>query len=194
MTRSDEILSTLQDIGEMSLRNWRERFPDYRPLGFLSGYVPEELFHAAGFSPVFLFHDREGRGHAQAHLPGFTCWVVRSALDQALSGELSALAGVAFAHTCDAVQALADLWPRVVPDLPALYVAMPHHLAAPAARPYLLAELQRLRERLEQITDRALSDEALRESIALVSVQGVPWRFYKSLTFPSHSLYKSVLQ
>jgi len=28
----------------------------------------------------------------------------------------------------------------------------------------------------------------------LVSVQGVPWRFYKSLTFPSHSLYKSVLQ
>ncbi len=167
MTRSDEILSTFQDIGEMSLRNWRERFPDYRPLGFLSGYVPEELFHAAGFSPVFLLHGREGCGHAQAHLPGFTCWVVRSALDRALSGELSALAGVAFAHTCDAVQALADLWPRVVPNPPALYVAMPHHLAAPAARPYLLAELQRLRERLEQITDRALSDEALRESIAL---------------------------
>ena len=31
-------------------------------------------------------------------------------------------------------------------------------------------------------------------SFEKVSVQGVPWRFYESLTFPSHSLYKSVLQ
>jgi len=167
MTRSDEILSGFQAISEMPLSRWRERFPDHRPLGFLGAYVPEELFHAAGFTPIFLFHGREDHSHAQAHLPGFTCWVTRSALDQALAGELSALAGVAFAHTCDAMQALADLWRRAVPELPVFYVAMPLNLAAPAAHPYLLAELQRLRERLEHITGQPLSDEPLRESIAL---------------------------
>ena len=167
MSPYDDILGDLQTVSELPLSHWQERFPGYRPLGFMNAYVPEELFHAAGFTPVLLLHRREERGQAKAHLPGFTCWVVRSALDQALAGDLAGLAGVAFAHTCDAVQALADLWPVAVPQLPAFYVAMPHHLTAPAARPYLLAELRRLRKQLEQMTGQPLGDDALRQSIAL---------------------------
>jgi len=167
MSPGDALLNELQAVSEMPLRRWRERFPGFRPLGFMNAYLPEELFHAAGFTPILLLHRREGHGQAQAHLPGFTCWVVRSVLDQALAGDLEGLAGVALAQTCDAVQALADLWPRAVPQLPVFYVAMPHHLAAPAARPYLLAELQRLRRRLEEMTGQALGDDALQASIGL---------------------------
>lgn len=167
MSPGDAILNDLQVISEMPLRRWRERFPGFRPLGFMNAYLPVELFHAAGFTPVLLLHRREDHGQVKAHLPGFTCWVVRSVLDQALAGELEGLAGVAFAQTCDAVQALADLWPRAVPQLPALYVAVPHHLAAPTARPYQLAELQRLRQQLEEMTGQAIGDEALQASIAL---------------------------
>ena len=36
---------------------------------FLTAYVPEELFHAAGFTPVFIFHTSDDEGHARAHLP-----------------------------------------------------------------------------------------------------------------------------
>ena len=57
--------------------------PEDRPrIGFLTAYVPEELFHAAGFTPVFVFPTAEDRGLARAHLPGFICWVAGSALDQ----------------------------------------------------------------------------------------------------------------
>ncbi len=137
------------------------------PLGFLSAYVPEELFHAAGFTPVFIFHTPDAHGFARAHLPGFTCWVAGSALDQALAGELDGLAGMALAQTCDTMQGLTDLWRRSVPHIPLFHFGMPLRLDSPSARAYLLAELQSLRERVQAMTGRPISDGALRESIAL---------------------------
>ena len=137
------------------------------PLGFLSAYVPEELFHAAGFTPVFIFHTPDAHGFARAHLPGFTCWVAGSALDQALAGELDGLAGMALAQTCDTMQGLTDLWRRSVPHIPLFHFGMPLRLDSPSARVYLLAELQSLRERVQVRTGHPISDGALRESIAL---------------------------
>jgi benzoyl-CoA reductase/2-hydroxyglutaryl-CoA dehydratase subunit BcrC/BadD/HgdB len=129
--------------------------------------VPEELFHAAGFTPVFVFPTPEDRGLARAHLPGFTCWVAGSALDQALAGELDDLAGMALAQTCDTVQGLTDLWHRDVPHIPLFHFAMPTRLDGPTSRDYLLAELRSLRERIEALTGQAVADDDLRASIAL---------------------------
>jgi benzoyl-CoA reductase subunit C len=129
--------------------------------------VPEELFHAAGFTPVFVFSTPEDRGLARAHLPGFTCWVTGSALDQALAGELDDLAGMVLAQTCDTMQGLTDLWRRNVPQIPLFHFAMPTRLDGPISRDYLLAELRSLRERVEALTGRAVSDDDLRTSIAL---------------------------
>ncbi|MEE9617534.1 MAG: 2-hydroxyacyl-CoA dehydratase family protein [Anaerolineae bacterium] len=137
------------------------------PFGFLSAYTPEELFHAAGFTPVFIFHTPDAHGFARAHLPGFTCWVAGSALDRALAGELDGIAGMALAQTCDTMQGLTDLWRRSVPHIPLFHFGMPLRLDSPSARVYLLAELQSLRERVQAITGRPISDGALRESIAL---------------------------
>ncbi len=136
-------------------------------LGFLSAYIPEELFHAAGFTPTFIFPTPDDRGHARAHLPGFTCWVVGSALDQALAGKLDNLAGMALAKTCDTTQGLADLWQHNVPHIPFFHFGMPLRLDGPSARTYLLAELESLRERIQAQTGRPITDDALRASIAL---------------------------
>lgn len=142
--------------------------PEDRPrIGFLTAYVPEELFHAAGFTPVFVFPKPEDRGLARAHLPGFTCWVAGSALDQALSGELDDLAGIALAQTCDTMQGLTDLWQRNVPAIPLFHFAMPARLDGPAARDFLLAELRDLRRRVEIQVGRSISDDDLQASITL---------------------------
>jgi len=136
-------------------------------LGFLTAYVPEELFHAAGFTPVFIFHAPDDRGHARAHLPSFTCWVAGSALDQALAGDLDHLAGMALAKTCDSTQGLADLWQPNVPHVPLFHFGMPLRLDSSSARAYLLAELESLRARIQTVAGRSISDETLRESIRL---------------------------
>ncbi len=137
------------------------------PIGFITAYVPQEILHAAGFTPVFIFHTPEDRGYARAHLPGFTCWVAASALDQALAGKLDGMAGMALAHTCDTIQGLTDIWRRNVPGIPLLHFGMPLQLERPSARAYLLAELRSLCERIQALTSRPISANALRESIAL---------------------------
>jgi benzoyl-CoA reductase subunit C len=129
--------------------------------------VPEELFHAAGFTPVFVFSTPEDRGLARAHLPGFTCWVAGSALDQALAGQLDDLVGMALAQTCDTMQGLTDLWRRGVPPIPLFHFAMPTRLDGPTSRDYLLAELRSLRGRIEALIGHPISDDDLRASIAL---------------------------
>jgi benzoyl-CoA reductase/2-hydroxyglutaryl-CoA dehydratase subunit BcrC/BadD/HgdB len=142
--------------------------PDDRPcIGFLTAYVPEELFHAAGFTPAFIFHAPDDRGHARTHLPGFTCWVAGSALDQALAGELDNLTGMALAQTCDTMQGFTDLWRRNVPHIPLFHFGMPTRLDGPNARAYLLAEVRGLRERVRAVTGCSITDDALRESLAL---------------------------
>jgi benzoyl-CoA reductase subunit C len=137
------------------------------PVGFLTAYVPEELFHAAGLAPVFIFHTPDDQGRARAHLPGFTCWVATSALGQALTGRLDGLAGMALAQTCDTMQGLTDVWRRNVDHTPLLHFGMPLRLAGPSTRQYLIAELQSLQGRVEVLAGRSITGDALRESITL---------------------------
>jgi len=136
-------------------------------IGFLTAYVPEELLHAAGLTPVFVFHTREDTGRARAHLPNSTCWVAGSALDQALSGKLDGLAGLVVAQTCDTMQGLSNIWRRNVAHIPLLHFGMPQRLDGRATRTYLLAELRSLRQRIQALTGGVISDDALWESVAL---------------------------
>ena len=158
--------------------------PETRPrIGFLTAYVPEELFHAAGFTPVFIFHEPHDHGYARTRLPSFVCWVVGSAFDQALAGHLGELSGMVIAKTCDATQGLADLWQPNIPHIPLLHFGMPLRSDVPSARAYLLAELQSLRERVQTLAGRPITEDALQRSIALHNcTRGLVRRLYARAT------------
>jgi len=163
-----QTLKTLVAAARQPLADWPARYPDYRAMGYLCSYVPEEMIHAAGFTPVRVRGSAAPLRRADAHLQSFTCALCRSTLDQLLSGELAHLAGTLFAHTCDALQAQADLW-RMNAD-PGHFVEtvmQPAHLGTPAARPYLLAELQRFGQRLADFAGLPFDAARLQASIAL---------------------------
>ncbi len=164
-TGMDQIQATRRRLEDAAC-NLRQTGNPHRALGFLTAYAPEEIFHAAGLNPVFVFHTSEDQGRARAYLPSFVCWIVASALDQALAGQLDGLAGFALGKSCDATQGLADLWSRCVPDIPLFHFGMPTRLDGAAARAYLLAELTSLRQRVQDVTGRPISDDDLRGSIA----------------------------
>jgi bzd-type benzoyl-CoA reductase N subunit len=163
-----QALETLIDAARAPLGAWPERYPGRRALGYLCSYVPEEMIHAAGFVPVRLRGSTAPLRQADAHLQSFTCALCRSSLDQVLGGELAFLAGTVFAHTCDAMQALADLWRMNTTEAHFVETVMqPANLANPAVRPYLVAELDRFRQRLAGLAGKAVTDDDLRQSIAL---------------------------
>lgn len=161
-------LEQLVKAARVPLRDWSGHYPSHHAMGYLCSYVPEELIHAAGFAPVRVRGTTAPLQQADAHLQSFVCALCRSTLDQGLRGELDALSGTVFAHTCDAMQALADLWQMNLGANRFLDVVMqPTNLGSPAARPYLIAELQRFRERLGAFAGRPISDADLQTSIGL---------------------------
>jgi len=137
-------------------------------MGTMCSYVPDEMIHAAGYAPVRLRGTPDPLRQADAHLQSFTCALCRSTLDQLLGGGLQCLAGTVFSHTCDTMQALADLWrANSQPSHFVDSVMQPANLGTPAAHKYLTAELQRFRDRLATFSGRTTTDADLRASITL---------------------------
>lgn len=149
-------LGRLKAVAQLSITRWREVYPTHQPLGIYNAYVPVELFEAAGLTPVYLFHQAGESGHTRVHLPAFCCWPGRSLVDQALAGVLDELVAIALGQTCDLVQALTDIWRKVMPAVPLYHVGVPGSLAGRAAETYFVAELERLREKLGRPSDDAL--------------------------------------
>ncbi len=140
---------------------------DRPTIGYLCTYVPEEIVHAAGFSPIRVMPDNAPATRADAHLQSYTCGLARSCLNQALAGKLDSLSGVAFAHTCDTMQGLADIWHYAFPDLFVDTVVGPVALNSPHARVYLVAELRRFVASLEKHFQIQITENSLRASIRL---------------------------
>jgi bzd-type benzoyl-CoA reductase N subunit len=160
-------LNALVDAARAPLSKWPERYPEFRAMGTLCSYVPEEMIHAAGLTPVRIRGTAAPLKRVDAHLQSFTCALCRSTLDQALDDELGFLEGTVFAHTCDAMQALSDLW-RMHNEAHFVDTVMqPANLGTPAARPYLIAELNRFHKNLASFAGRPIDDGDLNSSIAL---------------------------
>jgi benzoyl-CoA reductase subunit C len=162
-----QVIEALEEISAWPLARWPERFPDARPFGYLNTHVPGEVLQAAGFVPVHVFGRRRALERAETRLPGFTCWLVRSALDTAMAGELDFLSGMAFAHTCDSAQALADIWRLAVPSMPVLTLGTPVDLRAAGGREFLIAALGRFCDQVATLAGSPVTDDDLRASIAL---------------------------
>ncbi|MEJ2736725.1 MAG: 2-hydroxyacyl-CoA dehydratase family protein [Anaerolineae bacterium] len=162
------VLKALTDAARAPLSDWPTHYPDHQAIGYLCSYVPEEMIHAAGFTPVRLRGTTTALRQVDAHLQSFTCALCRSTLDQVLLGNLGFLSGTIFAHTCDAMQAQADLWRMNTPASHFVETVMqPANLGTPAARTYLIAELDRFRGKLASLIGRPISAKGLQSSIAL---------------------------
>jgi benzoyl-CoA reductase subunit C len=163
-----QALETLVETSCAPLSEWPARYPDNRAMGYLCSYVPEEIIHAAGLTPVRVRGTTAPLRQVDAHLQSFTCALCRSTLDQVLGGELDFMAGTIFAHTCDTMQAQADLWRMNTGASHFVDTVMqPANLGTPTARAYLIAELNRFRERLGAFAGHRIGDDDLRASIAL---------------------------
>jgi len=152
-------------------REWSARFPGRRAFGYFCTYAPLELLHSAGFAPVRLMQSSGAVRLADAHLPSFSCALARTTTERFLRGELDFLEGVLFAHTCDTLQCLADIWrmAKVHSQVPTF--SLPTVLNGSASRNYLIEELRRLADELVVRFGTPVTENALRASIAVYNRQ-----------------------
>ncbi len=148
--------------------------------GYLCTYAPEEIIHAAGALPYRVFGTGARTESADNHLQAYACSLVRSAMGEALEGDLDFLDGAVFPHTCDSIQRLSDIW-RLNAGMKFHFdVVHPVKLNTPDARKYMSDILQLFRKQLGDALGREISDEDLTASIKLYNrLRGQLLELYK---------------
>ena len=131
-------------------------------LGYFCSYVPEEIFHAAGYTPVRLLTRPRPLGPADAHLPVNTCALARSCLELALSGTGERFSAFAFAHTCDTMQCLADIFRQNFPGKPVFNLVGPVNREASGAKEFLVHQYRNLLGQLEAAGSKVTSSRLLK--------------------------------
>lgn len=142
-----------------------QRYPGRKFFGFFCSYWPEELVLAAGMEPVRVFPPA---GNATpAELPAFCCSLARGSLSMAQKGQLSHLAGVGFAHTCDTMQCLGGIWGEIPGLGGVLTVVPPVMLNAPGATRYFKEEISLLARKLGVLSGSSPGSEEISAAVKL---------------------------
>jgi len=159
----------IEDPTYPAVHEWLVDHPDGKVLGSFQVYFPEEIAHAAGMFPLKVMGADSSVqiGAADAHIAAFVCSILRTALEQGLTGRLDFLSMYVTHPICDAARHLNGVWTRQFPDKNCQILYYPHNLRSAYGQAYLLDEYRRIASLIEEITGTAITDEALRASIAV---------------------------
>jgi|GEM_PF-1545965 len=142
--------------------------------GYLCIFVPEELIHAAGVTPVRLFGAYPENDYSEKYLHGRACEYARNLQESFNRGIFDFLSACVFARTCDTLQAVFRNLSAT--DLATFYINIPpSHAAGPqrlreASLDLLDSELQRFKSFIEQQFHTTLTESALRKSIQVYAL------------------------
>ena len=163
----DEVLyqcrELLEDIDFPTVRRWREM--GGKVLGHFQVYFPEEIAHAAGLLPFKVRGAPLEPMQADSHFGSYLCSILKTSLEIALSKRVQMEMFVTH-PICDAARNLAAVWGRNF-DYPCQILYLPQNANSSFSVTYLNNEYARLRQEIEAIAGRRISDDDLRRSLAV---------------------------
>ncbi|MHB8461471.1 MAG: 2-hydroxyacyl-CoA dehydratase [Vulcanimicrobiaceae bacterium] len=148
---------------------WKHAEPGRALIGCFPIYTPVEIFHAAGAMPVGLAGggNRLEIVHSDSRFQSFVCSIIKSTLEQGMTGMLDEIDGMVFHSICDSARNLASVYARNFENTPVEYIHYPQNFAAPEASTHLRCEYQRVAKFASSITGTDVTDGRLNASIAL---------------------------
>jgi benzoyl-CoA reductase/2-hydroxyglutaryl-CoA dehydratase subunit BcrC/BadD/HgdB len=147
-----------------SCREWKKKGRGV--MGCFYGLVPKEVVHAAGFLPVQLMEERDGRLEEKAGLLPFLCGMSKNLTGQIYEGRYQYLDGILVGVVCDTNRHVLDIWAhkKVFPYLRLLKTPS---TATPAAWKFYASDLRRLAEELGRMSGQEVTEQKLWKSIEL---------------------------
>jgi len=148
---------------------WKKSHAGSKAIAYFPVYAPVELIQAAGMLPVGLSGagDRLDIQHADARFGSFICSIVKTTLEMGLTERLAPFDGFLFSTICDSARNLCFVMKRNFPNIYVDFLHLPHNPSSPAAVEFLADEYRRLLGELERLAGHKVTDDALRNSIAL---------------------------
>lgn len=157
------------DLDFKSARAWKAAEPGRKVIGYLPIYVPREIIHAAGMLPLGVLGggDQLEVIHGDAYYQSYICRIPRSTIELGVSGRLDFVDGMLMPSICDVIRNLSGMWKLMFPDVYVRYFDVPQNYADGIGGNYYISELQELREGLEGLSGKKITDDAIRASIAV---------------------------
>lgn len=158
-----ECRELFEDTTFPTVKRWRER--GGKVVGHFQVAFPEEIVHAAGLLPFKVRGAPVETIHSDSHFGSYLCSILKTSLELALSKTVPLEMFVTH-PICDAARNLAAIWGRNV-SYPCQILYLPQNPNSPHSVIYLRGEYDRLKRSIEDISGEVITNDALRNSIAV---------------------------
>ena len=158
-----------EDLDFGAVKAWKAARPGAKAIGYMPIYVPREIIHAAGMLPVGIFGggDQLEVIQGDAYSQSYICRIPRSTIELGLTGRLDCLDGMLFPSICDVIRNLSGMWQILFKDKYVKYFDVPQDYADGIGGKFFIHEMQALRNDLGNLVNKTISDEDLKNSIAV---------------------------
>ena len=159
----------VEDLDFTAAREWKDAVPGRKVIGYMPVYVPRELIHAGDMLPLGIVGGGENMEviHGDAYYQSYICRIPRSTIELAVTKRLDFVDGMLFPSICDVIRNLSGMWKLMYPDTYARYFDVPQNFRDGVGGTYYINELRELKEGLEGVSGREITDDAIRRSIAV---------------------------
>lgn len=157
----------IEDTSRQEVLRWKEE-NRAKAVGYFPVYSPLELIYANGMLPVGIMGggNKLDVEHADSYFGSFVCSIVKSTTELAIRGQLNYLDGIFFHSICDAARNLSFVFKRnFSSQMFVEYIHFPQNPSSPSSVDYLVTELERIRRILEEVNQKPMTEESLRQSI-----------------------------
>lgn len=158
-----------EDLSFGAARDWKAAKSGRKVVGYMPIYVPREIIHAAGMLPLGIVGggDQLEVIHGDAYYQSYICRIPRSTIELGVSGRLDFVDGMLFPSICDVIRNLSGMWKMMFPGVYSRYFDVPQNYRDDIGGNYYVSELEELRHDLGQMRGSPITDDELRNSIAL---------------------------
>jgi len=158
-----ECRELLEDMEYPTVRKWREG--GGKVVGHFQVYFPEEIAHAAGMLPFKVRGAPLEATQATSRFGSYLCSILKTSLELALSGKVELDMFVTH-PICDAARNLGAIWGRNL-SYPCQILYLPQNANSSHSIQYLYDEYSRLKQEIEAVAGRTISDDDLRRSLGV---------------------------
>ena len=158
-----------EDLSFTAAREWKTAVPGRKVVGYMPIYVPRELIHAGDMLPLGILGggDQLEVIHGDAYYQSYICRIPRSTIELGVSGRLYFVDGMLFPSICDVIRNLSGMWKMLFPNVYVRYFDVPQNYRDDIGGNYYVNELAELRHDLAELRGKPITDDELRNSIAL---------------------------
>ena len=158
-----------EDLSFTTAREWKAAVPGRKVVGYMPIYVPRELIHAAGMLPLGIVGggDQLEVIHGDAYYQSYICRIPRSTIELGVSGRLDFVDAMLFPSICDVIRNLSGMWKMMFPQVYVRYFDVPQNYKDDIGGNYYVHELGELIDDLGNLRGKPITDDELRESIAV---------------------------